>query len=279
MHRYFLVLIALLFFYHPSYGSDLFVPELQNSLREFEFDPPKESVSQAKPQEDSRISIRGIPKNFAKNLVGLFGRENFNAALIGVPASGIATAFDDDVEDYFKPRVHNNTAFANVGAVIGEAYVLIPTVGTLFILGQKSESLRFRSFSYALFQGYIVDAVATLGFKQATRRLRPDSSNKQSFPSGHASDFFMIATLLDRYYGHKAGFVGYGLASYVAASRLKKDVHWLSDVVAGATLGYIIGNTVSRHAGHFLGSERFALNPILAPARKEYGVSIAIRLP
>ena len=38
----------------------------------------------------------------------------------------------------------------------------------------------------------------------------------------------------------------YVLASAVAVSRIQLDKHYLSDVVAGAALGYIVGRTVVR---------------------------------
>ena len=52
----------------------------------------------------------------------------------------------------------------------------------------------------------------------------------------------------------------YGLASYVAASRLHDNVHYLSDVVFGAAVGTIAGRTVTRH-----GRSNFAMMPMLVP--------------
>ncbi len=42
----------------------------------------------------------------------------------------------------------------------------------------------------------------------------------------------MIATTVDQYYGHIPGALMYGLAGYVGFSRLVKDKHWLSDIIA-----------------------------------------------
>ena len=36
------------------------------------------------------------------------------------------------------------------------------------------------------------------------------------------------------------------VAGFVGASRINQDKHWLSDVVAGATLGTVVGLTVVR---------------------------------
>ena len=56
--------------------------------------------------------------------------------------------------------------------------------------------------------------------KLTIRRQRPDLSNRQSFPSGHASVTFAAATVIERHLGWRKSVLGYTIASYVAASRL-----------------------------------------------------------
>jgi membrane-associated phospholipid phosphatase len=49
-------------------------------------------------------------------------------------------------------------------------------------------------------------------------------------------------------------------------SRLQRNAHYLSDVLAGATLGYIVGRTVVRVNGQALDSRRraqFSLSPVI----------------
>jgi membrane-associated phospholipid phosphatase len=50
----------------------------------------------------------------------------------------------------------------------------------------------------------------------------------------------------ERHYGWKLGVPAYLVAGIVGASRIDQDKHYLSDVLAGATLGYIVGRTVVR---------------------------------
>ena len=54
--------------------------------------------------------------------------------------------------------------------------------------------------------------------------------------------------------------LGYAIASYVAASRLHDNVHYLSDVVFGAAVGSIAGRTVTEH-----GRETWTLVPTYTP--------------
>lgn len=87
----------------------------------------------------------------------------------------------------------------------------------------------------------IATSVLTHTLKFATGRRRPGTSpDRRSFPSGHTSTTFATATSLTLAYGWKAGIVAYPLAVLSGASRVSDDVHWASDVVAGAFLGVIV---------------------------------------
>jgi membrane-associated phospholipid phosphatase len=68
------------------------------------------------------------------------------------------------------------------------------------------------------------------------------------------------------HYGWKEGVPAYALAGLIAVSRLQRNAHYLSDVLAGATLGYIVGRTVVRVNGQALDSQRraqFSLSPVV----------------
>jgi PAP2 superfamily len=54
----------------------------------------------------------------------------------------------------------------------------------------------------------------------------------------------------------------YGLASAVGYARLNNNVHWASDVLAGAAIGTFVGRTV---VGFNTEHRRLALSPILSP--------------
>jgi membrane-associated phospholipid phosphatase len=64
------------------------------------------------------------------------------------------------------------------------------------------------------------------------------SSDYQSFPSGHTATSVaaavILGTLLPRW---RRGFTAF--AVLIAASRLVLDAHFLSDVLAGAMVGYL----------------------------------------
>jgi membrane-associated phospholipid phosphatase len=109
---------------------------------------------------------------------------------------------------------------------------------------------------FDLLRAQILTQTFTYGIKVAAQRDRPDGSCC-SFPSGHASTTFATAAVLERHLGVRAAWPTMFLASYVAASRLYDNRHFLSDVVFGAALGTACGWTVvGRH-----GRSQYALVP------------------
>jgi membrane-associated phospholipid phosphatase len=132
------------------------------------------------------------------------------------------------------------------GKYIGNPLILAGIGGSLFAASRRSGDRTFRSLSYSLVQGTIMSALITQSSKTGFRRLRPNGEDHGSFPSGHAADSFLFATVFAEHYGWKAAIPGYAIAAYVAASRLEERKHHLTDVAAGSAIGYLLGRTVSR---------------------------------
>jgi len=96
-----------------------------------------------------------------------------------------------------------------------------------------------------LAESYASAMAVTYVLKVAVDRTRPNGGH-QSFPSGHATSAFAGAAFLQRRYGWALGIPAYGLASFVAYSRVEAKQHYTSDVVAGAAIG-IATNLVFTH--------------------------------
>lgn len=85
-----------------------------------------------------------------------------------------------------------------------------------------------------------VMAAAVNGIKYTVRRMRPDGSARNSFPSGHTATSFMAAAMLHEEYGWRSpwfSFGGYAIASATGISRIINNRHWATDVIAGAAIG------------------------------------------
>ncbi len=61
-----------------------------------------------------------------------------------------------------------------------------------------------------------------------------------SFPSGHAITAFAVATSLGAFYPEIQPIL-YFCATSVAVSRIVLGMHFLTDVLAGAALGFLLG--------------------------------------
>ncbi len=87
-----------------------------------------------------------------------------------------------------------------------------------------------------------VMGLAIYGLKHTTKRLRPDGSNLNSFPSGHTSTAFSAAEFMTQEYGDKSpwyGIAGYSFATATAVLRVYNRDHWFSDIIAGAGFGIL----------------------------------------
>jgi membrane-associated phospholipid phosphatase len=146
-------------------------------------------------------------------------------------------------------------------------------VAALFVSGRFVETSRYRVVTYDWLQAFLINAGYTTLLKEVVHRTRPNGEDDQSFPSGHASNAFALAAVAERHYGWKAGVPAYAVAGAVGVSRLQRNKHYLSDVIAGATLGYIVGRTVVRVNGQPLavpGKANLSWSPVLS--RRTRGV-------
>jgi hypothetical protein len=108
----------------------------------------------------------------------------------------------------------------------------------------------------------ITSVLITEGLKRLVREKRPDSDERDSFPSGHATAAFAAATMLSQYQP-KQKLLWYGSASLIAWSRVKKKRHYWHDVVAGAAVGHYTAKIELRQ------SRGLILRPFIKTRRDE----------
>ena len=190
-------------------------------------------------------------------------RENLVTLSVGLGAALVAWPFDQDIaQSDFNSTLHEETAldeFFDPGKYIGGSLVQVGGAFATYGMGKLSKHKGVELLGRDLVRAQVVTQSLTLGVKLLVRRERPDGSNNASFPSGHASGTFATATVLHRHYGWKVGVPAYTVAGYVAASRMNEGKHYLSDVVFGATVGILVGRTVTLE----IAKDRFAVSPTL----------------
>src|SRR3954468_16811968 len=176
--------------------------------------------------------------------------ERFSFAVAGV---GAAALLDRTVRDAER-RDHNHVtdqvakdfeSFGTAGA--------LGVLGSFYLVGLVRDDARARSVGEdGVIASLISGVIVTPVLKFAVGRKRPRDTDKtfdvklfsgaSSFPSGHATEAFAVASVIaTRYDSGWVKGVAYGSAALVGFARVHHQAHFLSDVTAGAIIGTAVG--------------------------------------
>jgi membrane-associated phospholipid phosphatase len=214
--------------------------------------PQKPDDSQTKkPPTPERTGVKALFANLAGDYTHLAHRDNLVIATLGGAGAFGLHHFDHD----FNARVRSHYAVVNRAFAPGKYLGNTPeqvalSLGT-FAIGRAVGNDKASHLGMDLLRAQILTESLVQPLKLAVRRERPNGANHLSFPSGHAAITFAGATVLERHLGWKRSVLAYTIASYVAASRLHDNVHYLSDVAFGAAIGTITGRTVTQHGRNY----------------------------
>jgi len=214
---------------------------------------------------------RVLGRNLTSNL---FTRKNLTPFLIGSAGALAIAPADQEISRALRDHAPE---FGDTGQVIG-GIVTVSFVGGSLIASRVNKSEHFQSFSYTLAQAFATNFILTQGLKYATHRMRPDGSASTSFPSGHSSNSFAIATVMWSYYGRKWGIPLCIVASLVGVSRIEQGRHWPSDAIAGAALGYISAQTATRGTKRELSGKKLLSGLMVLPVYGHERRGVSVRL-
>lgn len=142
---------------------------------------------------------------------------------------------------------------------LGAAYSLVPISAGFYFLGAAFHSDHFRETGMLGFEALLNSTIVEVIIKAATQRARPLESDGKghfwdskastfnaSFPSGHAINTFALASIFAHEYRHNilVPITAYSLAGLVVGARLAAERHFPGDVMAGAAMGWFIGDYV-----------------------------------
>ncbi|MEA3560311.1 MAG: phosphatase PAP2 family protein [Candidatus Omnitrophota bacterium] len=183
----------------------------------------------------------------------------FSIALIGSAIGGLMVV-DEDIRKY--TRSHHNRAtndfFSDYIDPLGDGRYGAAILGLFYLGGTFFDNARARETAIMGIESMAcAGALSSLG-KLLIGRQRPkrnkgafdytgpsSKSYKSSFPSGHTTMAFSLASVIAEQYDNIfIDILSYGAASAVGFQRVYDDNHWVSDVFAGAALGTIIGKTI-----------------------------------
>ena len=112
-----------------------------------------------------------------------------------------------------------------------------------FWVGKEKKS--FMVASTILFVGFIAGGLKELIARPRPEGLLPISTDEGfSFPSGHATLTSAFFGFYEKKLKRKIKWIMFALVILTAISRIYLGVHYLTDVLAGLVLGYIIGKAM-----------------------------------
>jgi len=180
------------------------------------------------------------------------------AAGAGAFAVG-TTAFDRSIRDSVQARRSAKLdRFSRAFQHMGSDYSFIVLAGF-----EGYHFLADDRRSQAVFVDGLAASLIASGFiapilKYSVGRERPSDTtdpysfhpftNHNSFPSGHTTQAFAVATVIASHYpAWWVEAIAYGSAGLVGYCRVEQNAHWTSDVVAGALIGWSVARSVVNH--------------------------------
>lgn len=191
------------------------------------------------------------------------------AAAITAGTIGLIAWGDKPIQNFFyrNQSVFISKSSAYFFSPLGSGLISVPTLGIFYICGVVNKDKKAKETALKGLEAFVITVVLTNVIKQITHRHRPYQDippdpyawegpfswggeygffGYNSFPSGHSSAIFSIATVIAlEYWDTKwVPMVSFGLAGITALYRLAVNDHWASDVLFGSTLGFAVGSTV-----------------------------------
>ncbi|MEO7189680.1 MAG: phosphatase PAP2 family protein [Vicinamibacterales bacterium] len=188
-----------------------------------------------------------------------------NAAILGGGLFAALAMHRDDrrVSDWASAKGH--AGYTTIGAALGDGWLQAGAAVGTYTTGVLTHNDLAAHVGSDLIRGQVLNGVLTRGVKLAAQRHRP-SGGGDSLPSGHTSAAFTSAAVLEGHFGWKVGVPAYAAAGFVGWSRVRDDHHWLTDAVIGASIGTLVGHTVS--LGHR------ANGWVVVPAKTDGGAAV-----
>jgi membrane-associated phospholipid phosphatase len=225
-------------------------------------DQPVESKDQPEQKRDLGIGQKpdlGLKHIFGNTFGDLrrMGRDN-RLTFLAIGGALAATAHSIDRSTTARLASDSSRDLFVPGKILGGATAQFGASLATYGVGRLFGSTRTAEVGSHLIRAQLIAQGVTHAVKYSVRRMRPDGSTRNSFPSGHTSVSFASATVLQREFGWKVGIPAYAVASYVGVARIGGKRHYLSDVVFGAAIGIVAGRSVTVGRG----DKRFLVTPV-----------------
>jgi len=214
------------------------------------------AVAGAQPADEGNGATR-LLRDVAHDYKNFLSLDSAEVLGVGGFAAGAIHAADSSIAEYV--QTHDQTNLIG-GSEYGSQYLQIPLAIAWWTVGAAAKSDRHAAAGRDLLRAQLSVVSWTYAIKLAADRTRPNG-DPRGFPSGHASNSFATAAVLQRHYGWKLGLPAFLIAAYTSTSRVLDNQHWSSDVVFGAAVGIASGRTATLH----IRDHRVSIAPLAVP--------------
>ena len=171
--------------------------------------------------------------------------DNITALLLAGGASiAMHQDADEKIADYFAERRNFHNFKDESLYVLGYPATHFAASIIWYLSSIQNHDDLNKERAWTLRTALAITWISTMSLKWIRDNETPNGQN-YAWPSGHTSSSFTVASVLDEFYGPKVGIPAYAVASLIAYRMMDTGDHWGSDVVFGATLGWIVGHSVA----------------------------------
>lgn len=182
-------------------------------------------------------------------------------AAIGATSTVIGVLSRTTMKSWNAATIDDDESFSIVDAV---QYTPMMLPWIMKAIGEPTRSGWGRmASSHAIGGALMVGSVSLI--KDNYDALRPDGSDRRSFPSGHSAWAFMGATMVANELGWRSPwytFGAYSVASGVAMQRVMSRRHLPADILAGAGIGILTTQIGYYISDAIFGNKQIENNPI-----------------
>jgi membrane-associated phospholipid phosphatase len=222
------------------------------------------SLAQTQAPAENRFNKAYLDRfghDFAKTITSPlhWDKEDWARATLIAGATFLLVACDGTVRDWVQSqRTHNSNEVSLFFRRFGDGFYLVGFSALLYAAGEIGHSDALRKTALLSIESLVVSTSIAWTTKFVVGRARPFTGEppltfslfslkggNNSFPSGHTTAAFAVATIIaEQTRGVAVDILAYSLATLVGLSRIHDNEHWASSVLVGWAIGHFVAKKI-----------------------------------